>query len=268
MSDEVCMSMMVRRSVIVGGLSLASTCALAQGTSGLGEVKALFFDVFGTLVDWRSGAAREVERILKPRGITLDWAGFAEAWRAEYSPTLEEVRSGRMPYIKLDPLELQMLNRVLPRFGVQDLPDTVKQELNLAWHRLDGWPDAKPGLARLARRYRLAACSNGNISLMADIAARNGWRWDAILGADIAHDYKPNRDVYLAAADAFDLKPAQCMMVACHDDDLNGASKAGLHTAFIPRPLEHSATKGPEKLTGKVDVQANSLIELADKLGA
>ena len=123
--------------------------------------------------------------------------------------------------------------------------------------------------AELARRYRLAACSNGNISLMADIAARNGWRWDAILGADIAHDFKPKRGVYLAAADAFDLKPSQCMMVAAHNDDLNfGAAKVGLHTAFIARPLEHGAAKGPEKLTGKVDIQANSLIELADKLGA
>jgi 2-haloacid dehalogenase len=233
------------------------------------DIKALFFDVFGTLVDWRSSVAREAERILKPRGITLDWAGFAEAWRAEYAPTLEDVRSGRMPYIKLDPLELRMLNRVLPRLGVQDLPDSVKQELNFAWHRLDGWPDVKPGLARLARHYRLAACSNGNISLMADIAARNGWRWDAILGADIAHDFKPKRGVYLAAADAFDLKPAQCMMVAAHNDDLIfGAAKAGLHTAFIPRPLEHGAARGPEKLTGKVDIQANSLIELAVNLGA
>jgi 2-haloacid dehalogenase len=260
--------MMGRRSVIVGSLTLASTCALAQGVYGLGGVKALFFDVFGTLVDWRSSVAREAERILKPRGITLDWAGFAEAWRAEYAPTLDDVRSGRMPYIKLDPLELRMLNRVLPRFGVQGLPDSVKQELNLAWHRLDGWPDVKPGLVRLARRYRLAACSNGNISLMADIAARNDWRWDAILGADIAHDFKPKRGVYLAAADAFDLRPAQCMMVAAHNDDLNfGAAKAGLHTAFIARPLEHGAAKGPEKLTDKVDIQANSLIELADKLG-
>lgn len=261
--------MIGRRSVIVGSLSFASTCAVAQGASGLDGVKAMFFDVFGTLVDWRSSVAREAERILKPRSITLDWASFAEAWRAEYNPTLEEVRSGRMPYIKLDPLELQMLGHVLPRFGVQGLPDDVKQELNLAWHRLDGWPDVKPGLARLARRFRLAACSNGNISLMADIAASNGWRWDAILGADIAHDFKPKRGVYLAAADAFDLAPAQCMMVACHNDDLiQGATKAGLRTAFIPRPLEHGPVKGPEILTGPVDIQANSLIELADKLGA
>ena len=232
-------------------------------------VKALFFDVFGTLVDWRSSVARETEQLLKPRGIALDWPAFAEAWRAEYAPTLAEVRAGRRPYIKLDPLELQMLNRVLPRFGVQGLPESVKQNLNLAWHRLDAWPDVKAGLARLGRRYRLAACSNGNISLMADIAARNGWRWDAILGADIAHDFKPNRSVYLAAADALDLKPAQCLMVACHDDDLTlGASKAGLRTAFIPRPLEHGAAKGPEKLTGPVDIQAISLTELADKLGA
>ena len=262
--------MVTRRTLVQSGIGLFASMhsVYAAPQQSLSGVKALFFDVFGTLVDWRSSVAREVEEILKPRGISLDWAGFAEAWRAEYAPTLEEVRSGHKPYIKLDPLELQMLNTVLPRFGVRDLPDSVKQELNLAWHRLDGWSDVKQGLVRLARRYRLAACSNGNISLMADIAARNGWRWDAILGADIAHDFKPKPGVYLAASDAFDLRPAQCMMVACHDGDLDGASKAGLHTAFIPRPLEHGAAKGPEKLTGKVDIQASSLIELADKLGA
>ena len=262
--------MVTRRALVqsAAGLFASMRPVYAAPQQNLFEVKALFFDVFGTLVDWRSSVAREAERIMKPRGIMLDWAGFAEAWRAEYAPTLEEVRSGRMPYIKLDPLELRMLNSVLPRFDVKGLPDPVKQELNLAWHRLDGWPDVKPGLARLARRYRLAACSNGNISLMADIAARNGWRWDAILGADIAHDFKPKRGVYLAAADAFDLRPAQCMMVAAHNDDLNfGAAKAGLHTAFIARPLEHGAAKGPEKLTDEVDIQANSLIELANKLG-
>lgn len=261
--------MLTRRFVTAGALSLAAGRAMAQPAPSLGAVKALFFDVFGTLVDWRSGVAREAERLLKPRGITLDWPAFAEAWRAEYAPTLAEVRSGRMAYMKLDPLELRMLNHVLPRFGVKDLPDAVKEELNLAWHRLDGWPDVKPGLLRLGRRYRLAPCSNGNISLMADIAARNGWRWDAILGADIAHNFKPNLSVYLAAADAFDLKPAQCMMVAAHNDDLiQGAAKAGLRTAFIPRPLEHGPAKGAEKLTGPVDIQAESLTALADKLGA
>ena len=183
-----------------------------------GNVKALFFDVFGTLVDWRTGVAREAEGLLKPRGISLDWLAFADAWRAEYLPTTEGVRSGRVRLTsKLDVLERQMLDKILPRFGVKSLPEDTKRQLNLAWHRLDGWPDVKAGLARLGRRFRLAPVSNGNISLMADIAARNAWRWDAVLGADIARDYKPKAVVYLAAAQAFDLSPDECMMVAAHD---------------------------------------------------
>jgi 2-haloacid dehalogenase len=275
--------MIARRTVIQGGISLAAAVAgtgtgfaqnrrgsapTASGTS-LSTVKALFFDVFGTLVDWRTGVAREAEALLKPRGISLDWLGFADAWRAEYLPITEEVRSGRSPYVKLDVLERRMLDNILPRFGAKDIPEDTRQQLNLAWHRLDGWPDVKTSLARLGHRFRLAPVSNGNISLMADIAARNGWRWDAILGADIAHDYKPKADVYLAAAQAFDLDPANCMMVAAHDIDLThgGASAAGLRTAYIARPSEYGPGKKADPLTGKVDISASNLAELADRLG-
>jgi 2-haloacid dehalogenase len=275
--------MIARRTVIQGGVSLAATAAgmgtgfaqnrkgsaLAASGKSLGTVKALFFDVFGTLVDWRTGVAREAEALLKPRGISLDWLGFADAWRAEYLPTTQGVRSGRVPYVKLDALERQMLDRILPGFGLKDLPEDTRRQLNLAWHRLDGWPDVRAGLVRLGHRFRLAPVSNGNISLMADIAARNGWRWDAILGADIAHDYKPKADVYLAAVQAFDLDPADCMMVAAHDIDLThgGASAAGLRTAYIARPGEYGPGKKADPLTGKVDVSASSLADLADKLG-
>ena len=232
-------------------------------------VKALFFDVFGTLTDWRSGVAREARELLSPLGYSLDWPAFADAWRAQYLPITGEVRSRRQPYAKLDVLERRVLDKIIPQFGLTKLSEDTRQRLTLSWHHLDAWPDVNEGLARLGRRFLLAPVSNGNIALMADIATRNRWRWDAILGADIAHDFKPKRGVYLAAADAFDLKPAQCTMVAAHNDDLIfGAAKAGLHTAFVPRPLEHGAARGPEKLTGKVDIQANSLIELADKLGA
>ena len=160
-------------------------------------------------------------------------------------PTTEGVRSGRVPYLKLDVLERQMLDKILPRFGAGSIPEPVKQQLNLAWHRLDAWPDVNAALARLGRHYKLAPVSNGNIALMADIAARNGWRWDAVLGADIAHDYKPKPGVYLAAAAAFDLNPADCMMVAAHDIDLThgGASGAGLRTAYIARPDEYGVGK-------------------------
>ena len=179
-------------------------------------VQALFFDVFGTLVDWRTSIAREVERILEPLGYRLDWVAFADAWRGEYQPGMEEVRSGRIPFSKLDVLHRRNLERLLPRFDLQNLSDEVLADLTLVWHRLDAWPDVPAALARLKRAFRLAPVSNGNISLMVDLARRNEFPWDAILGAEIAGDYKPKPRVYLAACQALDLAPAQCMMVAAH----------------------------------------------------
>ncbi|HEY1876801.1 MAG TPA: haloacid dehalogenase type II [Rhizomicrobium sp.] len=222
-----------------GSLILSSSLAHAlPGQNRLG-VKALFFDVFGTLTDWRTGVAREARALLAPLGYRLDWLSFADAWRAQYLPITGEVRSRRQPYAKLDVLERRVLDKIIPQFGLEKLSEDMRQRLTLAWHHLDAWPDVNEGLARLGRRFLLAPVSNGNIALMADIAARNGWRWDAVLGADIAHDFKPNRDVYLAAADALNLAPRQCMMVAAHDIDLThgGASGAGLKTAFIPVPM-------------------------------
>ncbi|MGZ5081703.1 MAG: haloacid dehalogenase type II, partial [Usitatibacter sp.] len=178
--------------------------------------KALFFDVFGTLVDWRTGVAREARSILEPLGHGLDWLELATAWRAEYQPAMEEVRSGRMPFAKLDVIHRRMLRRVAPRFGLDGLAEDARHRLVLAWHRLDAWPDVAPGLARLREKFLLAPVSNGNISLMVDLARRNGFPWDAILGAEIAGDYKPKPRVYLASAQAFDLAPADCMMVAAH----------------------------------------------------
>jgi 2-haloacid dehalogenase len=163
-----------------------------------------------------------------------------------------------------------MLERILPRFGITNLPEDVKRELTLTWHRLNGWPDVRSALGRLAKRYKLAPVSNGNISMMADIAAHNGWRWDAILGADIAHDFKPKQDVYLAAAAAFSLTPAECMMVAAHEVDLvhGGASAAGLHTAFVARPNEYGLPTKSRTYLKEADVSVMSLTELANKLGA
>jgi 2-haloacid dehalogenase len=161
-------------------------------------VKALFFDVFGTLVDWRSSIAREAEALLKPKAVTPDYLAFAEAWRGEYQGALEEVRAGRIGFCKLDILHRRNLERTLDRFGVSNLNEEEKRTLNLAWHRLDAWPDVPTGLARLKRGYVIAPVSNGNISLMVDLARRNGFPWDAILGAEIAGDYKPKPRVYLA----------------------------------------------------------------------
>jgi 2-haloacid dehalogenase len=198
-------------------------------------VKALFFDVFGTLADWRSGIAREARIILAPSGYALDWLAFADAWRDQYQPAMEEVRAGRIAFCKLDVLHRHNLDRILPRFGISGLDDAAAHDLTLAWHRLDGWPDVAPGLRRLKRRFMLAPVSNGNISLMVDLARRNDFPWDAILGAETAGDYKPKPRVYLAACEALDLPPGECMMVAAHTNDLLAAAKCGLRTAHVAR---------------------------------
>ncbi len=229
-------------------------------------IKALLFDVFGTLVDWRTGVAREAETILKPLGYSLDWPAFADAWRGEYQAGMEAVRTGKIPFSKLDVLHRRNLERILPRFGLAALDNKLLGELNLAWHRLDGWPDAAPGLQRLRRRFLLAPLSNGNISLMVDIARRNGFWWDAILGAEIAGDYKPKPRVYLAAAAAFDLEPGDCLMVAAHSSDLAAASALGFRTAHIARPNEHGPDRGEARPSVPVDHAARSLEELAGQL--
>ncbi len=232
------------------------------------QIDALFFDVFGTLVDWRASIAREAAAALQPRGHALDWEAFADAWRGEYQPAMEEVRTGKIPFSKLDVLHRRNLERVLARFKVTGLAEADLQALNLAWHRLDAWPDVPGGLTRLKRRFRVAPVSNGNISLMVDLARRNGLPWDAILGAEVAGDYKPKPRVYLAACEALDLPPARCMMVAAHSSDLAAAAKCGLKTAHVARPDEHGRGRGELKPSDPVDIAAADLGDLAAKLGA
>ena len=229
-------------------------------------VEALFFDVFGTIVDWRTSIAREAKIILEPLGYSLDWLAFADAWRAEYQPGMERVRSGRIPFSKLDIIHRVMLERIRPRFGLEKLDEPTLKELNLAWHRLDAWPDAAEGLQRLRTRYLMAPCSNGNISLMVDLARRNDIGWDAILGAEIAGDYKPKPRVYLATCEAFSLKPSQCMMVAAHSNDLKAAAAVDLRTGHVAQVNEFGPNTGEAKPTVAVDVAARSFTELADIL--
>jgi len=231
------------------------------------QVKLLLFDVFGTLVDWHGSIAREVHGVFGARGVAVDGAAFATAWRAQYQPAMEEVRSGRIPFSKLDALHRRNLDVVLKGFGLDDVDEATRVQLNLAWHRLDAWPDVTPGLARLRTRLRLAPCSNGNISLMADLARRNAWHWDAITGAELARDYKPKAVVYQCAADAFDCAPHEVMMVAAHSSDLAAAAAAGLRTAFIARPDEHGPGIGETVASVPVDVSADGLMALADRLG-
>ncbi|HEU5296259.1 MAG TPA: haloacid dehalogenase type II [Burkholderiaceae bacterium] len=238
--------------------------ALAEATA----CRALVFDVFGTLVDWRGSIAREARELLAPRGVSVDWQAFADAWRAQYQPAMEEVRSGKIPFSKLDVLHRRNLEVVLKAFEIGGLDEAAKVHLNLAWHRLDAWPDVAPGLRRLRQRYRIAPCSNGNVSLMVDLARRNALPWDAILGAEFARDYKPKAAVYQSAASAFDCEPAQVLMVAAHSDDLAAAARAGLRTAHVARPDEKGPGRGETGPRGPVDVAARHLLDLADRLGA
>lgn len=230
-------------------------------------IKAVFFDVFGTLVDWHGSVAREAERILKPLGASLDWHAFARAWRDEYQPALEEVRSGRVPYRKLDVLHRRNVEAILPRFGLPPLREETLDELVLAWHRLDAWPDVARGLHRLRTRFFIAPVSNGNIALMVDLARRNDFPWDAILGAEIASDFKPKPRVYLASCEALNLAPGACLMAAAHSSDLAAAASFGLRTAHIARPDEAGPGRGEARPEVAVDFTTRSVEDLAAQLG-
>ena len=227
------------------------------------KIQAVVFDVFGTLVDWRTSIAREAQAHLSPLGIQIDWTSFADAWRDQYQPAMEEVRTGRIPFSKLDRLHRRNLDVVLADFGLNHVDEATRGKLNLAWHRLDAWPDVAPGLLKLRTRFRVAPCSNGNISLMVDLARHNNFVWDAILGAEVARDYKPKAIVYLSAAEAFDLAPEETMMVAAHSSDLAAAATAGLRTAFVARPDEYGPNRGETAALVPVDLSVASLLELA-----
>ena len=229
----------------------------------LQEITALVFDVFGTLVDWRTSIARETQLVLSPLGIALDWLAFADAWQRHYQPALEEVRSGRMPYTKLDRLHRRNLDLVISEFSIDRVDDAARRRLNLAWRCLDAWPDAAAGLAALRPDYLLAPCSNGSIAQMVALARRNGFVWDAILGAGTARDYKPKAGVYLNAASALGLEPGQLMMVAAHSADLSAAAAAGLRTAFLARQDEFGRGRGELQAALPVDISVSSLPDLA-----
>jgi len=250
-----------------GGVARLTGTAKAQPASDTAAVKALIFDVFGTLVDWRNGVAREAQRILVPLGYDIDWLAFADAWRSLYQPSMEEVRAGREAWVRLDVLHRRMLEQIRPTFGLDDLDEQVADELNLAWHRLDAWPDVVPGLDRLKQGFLLAPCSNGNISIMVDLARRNGISWDAILGAETARDYKPSPTVYLNSAAALNLRPEEVMMVAAHSGDLRAAAANGLRTGHVGRPGESGPGTGESSPRVPVDVAAQDFEEFAAQLG-
>jgi 2-haloacid dehalogenase len=233
------------------------------------DIRALTLDVFGTTVDWCAGIAREAEAILAPHGHTLDWVKFANVWRKEYQPAMEEVRSGRRAYVPMDVLHREMLDVALSEFGVADLSGEEKDWLAMAWRRLPPWPDTVAGMTRLKRKFIIAALSNGNIALITEMAKRNGLPWDVILGADLVQTYKPMPALYDSAPRLLDVKPGQVMMVACHTWDLDHARGRGLRTAYVRRAEEYGPGGAlPDPAAGTYDLQVGSFEELAGALGA
>jgi 2-haloacid dehalogenase len=235
------------------------------------DVRACLFDVFGTVVDWRTSVSREFAALAQKKGITgVDPLEFAVEWRKLYHPAMEEVRSGRRPFVPLDVLHRESLMKLVARYALQNLSDGDIDHLNRAWHRLEPWPDAVAGLTRLKRKFIIAPCSNGNIALMVDMAKRAGLPWDCILGAEIARAYKPTPETYLASCRALALAPANVLMVAAHNHDIKAAKATGLATAFVARPREHGPgqTTDLEPDRGSVDIAARNLADLAAKLGA
>ena len=233
------------------------------------SIKALTFDVFGTVVDWRSSIIREGDAVGQAHKLSVDWAKFADAWRGLYQPMMDRVRTGEMPWTRLDDLHRMSLDRLLKDFAITGLSEAEKDHFNRAWHRLKPWPDAVSGLTRLKAKYIIAPLSNGNVSLMTDLAKFAGLPWDCILGAELARHYKPDREVYQSAADFLDLRPDQVVMVAAHQGDLRAARGVGLKTAFVPRPLEFGPDAKPDLTPDpSFDIVATDFNDLAKQLGA
>ena len=234
----------------------------------LTNIRALTFDVFGTVVDWRSSIAREAEAMLAPKGHALDWGAFANAWRRQYQPAMDVVRSGKRGYVAMDVLHREMLDVALEQYGVSDLDATEKHRLSMGWRRLDPWPDTIEGMTRLKAERAVVALSNGNIALVLSMAKRAGIPWDTILGAELVGTYKPDPAIYDSAPRYLDLAPQQIMMVACHPWDLDAAKTRGLKTAYVHRPTEWGPGKErPVPVAGTYDVVCGSFVELAEVLG-
>jgi 2-haloacid dehalogenase len=233
-------------------------------TSG---VKALIFDVFGTVVDWRGSVIREGKELGREKNLDVDWAAFADEWRGRYAPSMDRVRRGELPWTNLDALHRASLEELLEEFGVKGLTEEEIDHLNKVWHRLDPWPDSVAGLARLKERYVISTFSNGNVALLTDMAKRAGLPWDLILSAELVRHYKPDPETYLMAPNLLDLRPDEVMLVAAHPSDLRAAQAHGLRTAYVLRPLEWGPEGEAEPADPSFDLVVGDLVELAEKLG-
>ncbi len=264
-----------------------------------GRIKALVFDVFGTVVDWRASIVREGAALSAAKEIKVDWPAFADAWRAGYQPAMQRARSGEIAWTNVDGLHRVILDGLIPRFGLESLNEAERDHLNRVWHRLDPWPDAVAGLVRLKSRYMISTLSNGNIALLVNMAKRAGLPWDCVLSAELMitprptstssaprggmskvakphslmKHYKPDPEVYQGAAQLLGFSFDEVLMVAAHPSDLRGAARAGLRTALVNRPLEYgpnpTAAPPPDALPDdRFDRVARDFVDLAQQLGA
>ena len=229
-------------------------------------LRALAFDVFGTVVDWRSSIIAELQSFGARRGLQRDWASFADAWRAGYAPAMDRVRRGELPWTRIDDLHRAILVDLL---GDVAVTESDIDELNRAWHRLVPWPDSVAGLQRLKQRFVITTLSNGNVSLLTNMAKGAGLPWDCVISAELFGHYKPDPEAYLGCARLLDVAPHELMLVACHPSDLRAARDSGLRTGYVMRPLEQGSGRPlPEIADGEFDVIAHDFIDLAHRLGA
>ena len=230
--------------------------------------KALLFDVFGTVVDWRGSIIAEGQAFGRARGLDVDWAAFADGWRAKYQPAMQRVRDGQIGWVKLDDLHRQNLDELLEEMAITSLTRDEIYHWNRVWHRLNAWPDAVEGLTKLKNKFILATLSNGNVALIVNMAKHAGLPWDAVLGAEVAGHYKPQPEAYLKTAQILGLAPEDCLMVAAHNSDLVAAGSCGLGTAFVSRPREFGMGQTADKdAENDYHYVARDFLDLADQLG-
>ncbi len=238
-----------------------------ESTLGICGIKALTFDVFGTVVDWRTSISAEGRRLGEAKGIQADWIAFADAWRGGYTPAMDSVRRGDLPWTNIDGLHRIILDNILDEFGIGSLTEEDRDEFNRAWHRLDPWPDVVPGLSRLKTDFLIATLSNGNVALLTNMAKRAGLLWDCVLSAEHSGHYKPDPEVYMKAAELLGLRIGEVMMVAAHPFDLMAAQAVGMCTAYVSRPLEFGPGTAPEQPDPEeFDVYATDFLDLAKQL--
>jgi 2-haloacid dehalogenase len=251
------------------GIGVLPLLSDAADNSVANSVKALTFDVFGTVVDWHGSIIREGQLLAANKGYDVDWEKFAISWRAGYGPAMNKVRNGEMPWTKIDDLHRMILDDLVEEYNLTGMSEAELVHFNEAWHRLSPWPDTVSGLNKLKSKYVITTLSNGNVSLLTHMAKNGGLPWDAILSAELSGHYKPDPEAYLKAADLLSLKPEQVMMVAAHPSDLRAAARTGLKTAYVIRPLERGPGRPVNRnLDGEFDYTAEDFNDLARQLGA